>query len=69
MLLPIARACICGSVTGVVTGMSCPSFGSPVKLEFEPGAVGVSTVCRACARAGSGATCRLLGMLTLLLPV
>lgn len=51
----VSRACICGSLTGVVTGMSCPFFGSPVKLEFDPGAVGVSTVWRA-ARAGSGAT-------------
>ena len=59
------RACICGSLTGVVTGMSCPFFGRPVKLEFDPGAVGVSTVCLA-ARAGSGATRRLLGISTLL---
>lgn len=43
--------CICLPLTAPVTGMSAGSLGRPVKSEFDPGAVGVSTVCR-WARAG-----------------
>jgi hypothetical protein len=46
-----APTCICLPLTLPTTGTLAGSSGSPVKLELDPGAVGVSTICR-CAWAG-----------------